>query len=157
MLGTYLKRVIFLVGAKLLRRAAAGTNRRSREAMLFLIAGISALVPRALGPVQQHTLQHRAVLPRHSCSIRLRAEDEGDEFQQRFDRLLDTPIIDPLQVDRPEDPQLLRSFRALARDDYQMAETIWAGATLGIALVAGQELVRLYKHNVFDVLHAQHW
>ena len=64
--------------------------------------------------------------------------------------LLDRKVFDPLAEDTPDTPGLVRDFRWLVKNDYQQAETLWAGGVMAVLLFLSQQLVHWYKHEIFD-------
>ena len=63
--------------------------------------------------------------------------------------MLDTQIFDPQKVGGREEPAFLRNFKSLVNEDYQMAETLFAGLYFALLLFFSQQGVRLYKHCYF--------
>ena len=76
------------------------------------------------------------------------ARDERS-FGERLEALLDTQIFDPQKVGGREEPAFLRNFKSLVNEDYQMAETLFAGLYFALLLFFSQQGVRLYKHCYF--------
>ena len=75
-------------------------------------------------------------------------DNRGDDEDQ-LNTLLDQQIFDPLADDTDTTPQWLSSFKGLARDDYPMAETLYAGTVFALLLFFSQQAVRIYKHCYF--------
>ena len=76
------------------------------------------------------------------------ARDERS-LGERLQALLDTPLFDPQKVGDREEPAFLRDFKSLVNEDYQMAETLYAGLYFALLLFFSQQGVRLYKHCYF--------
>ena len=124
-----------------------------RIGLLFFFALVSCVAAFTSPACSSGVRLHRKM----RCGrIRVSAEDEDndDEEPQRdlgdeLNAFLSRPIIDP---DRPGDenePQMLRDFKRLATEDYQLAEALYAGLVFSILLWFAQQGVRVYKHCYF--------
>ena len=93
-------------------------------------------------PLGLRALARLPPAPRAPCA-RCRLHDFEEE-ESAVDRFLDAPLIDPLAA--PSEPSLnpLVMLGQLARDDYEMAEVVWAGGFLAIMMLVSQQLVRAY-------------
>lgn len=60
-----------------------------------------------------------------------------------IDLLLDTQLLDPWSED-PEGIPGLGHFKRLIREDYPMAEALWAGVFCSLGVGIGMQLVRAY-------------
>jgi len=92
-----------------------------------------------------------AAAPRCSacrCTEPENGDGDGGDLGDELNRLLDTPLLDPLQSAENE-PKLLRDFKELFVRDREMAEAIYAGLVFAVLLFFSQKGVSLYKHCVF--------
>ena len=74
-------------------------------------------------------------------------DGEEDGADEKLQKLLDTPLIDPTQ-DNADDPEFLRQFKQLVNDDYNFAEALYAGGVFAVLLFFSQQGVSVYKHCV---------
>ena len=91
-------------------------------------------------------LVRRASARRSLHALRLCDGDE-DGADEKLQKLLDTPLIDPTQ-DNADDPEFLRRFKQLVNDDYNFAEALYAGGVFAVLLFFSQQGVSVYKHCV---------
>ena len=64
------------------------------------------------------------------------------EEMQSIDDFLDRPFFDPDAVTE-DDPQPIRWFADLVKNDYAAAETLYAGAIFVVMVIVSQELLRM--------------
>ena len=91
-------------------------------------------------------LVRRASARRSLHALRL-CDDQQDGADEKLQKLLDTPLIDPTQ-DNANDPEFLRQFKQLVNDDYNFAEALYAGGVFAVLLFFSQQGVSVYKHCV---------
>ena len=68
--------------------------------------------------------------------------DNKEEEMQSIDDFLDRPFFDPDAVTE-DDPQPIRWFADLVKNDYAAAETLYAGAIFVVMVIVSQELLRM--------------
>ena len=90
-------------------------------------------------------LVRRASARRSLRALRLCENEDGAD--EKLQKLLDTPLIDPTQ-DNADDPEFLRQFKQLVNDDYNFAEALYAGGVFAVLLFFSQQGVSVYKHCV---------
>ena len=73
----------------------------------------------------------------------------GDQLNERFNALLDSPVFDPDDTGNANEPEWLRNWRDLWQRDQQMAETLFVGFYFALLLFFAQQGVRIYKHCYF--------
>ena len=74
--------------------------------------------------------------------------DEGSLLDKQLDRLdewLDRPVFDP-DADLDEN-SLQYKFAQLVKNDYELAETLYAGAFFAVMIVVSQEMLRFQIHG----------
>ena len=74
------------------------------------------------------------------------------EWDDQLQLMLDQPLIDPWS-DTPDECSIdqpfgcipgLERFKALIREDYYMAETLWAGVFCSLCVTVGMHMVKAY-------------
>ena len=82
------------------------------------------------------------------------SDDEPDKKKGKpnslsLSDLLDKPVIVPGLPPRADESALMRKFKEMVENDYQMAEAIYAGGVFAVLIFFSQQAVRVYKHCYF--------
>ena len=105
-----------------------------------------ARIPLATASTAAGAILVRGASARRSLRA-LRLCENEDGADEKLQKLLDTPLIDPTQ-DNADDPEFLRQFKQLVNDDYNFAEALYAGGVFAVLLFFSQQGVSVYKHCV---------
>ena len=106
-----------------------------------------ARIPLATASTEAGAILVRGASARRSLHALWLCDGEEDGADEKLQKLLDTPLIDPTQ-DNADDPEFLRRFKQLVNDDYNFAEALYAGGVFAVLLFFSQQGVSVYKHCV---------
>jgi hypothetical protein len=76
-----------------------------------------------------------------------RLDDDDDDDDDDDEHWLDRPFFDPDNYIDDESSSALGKFARLVKNDYNLAETLYAGCFIAFMIVVSQEMLRFQIHG----------